>query len=754
MNKSLPHLTLLSVITLCAVFLCSQASAQVFKTGKGYLNLTKGASGGTFEPGDILEVRSTFALQNGTMGLVRYVDTIPTNTSYVVGSLKLTTNEGVPFRTFTDAGNDDAGMYDPVTRTLKMNAGHTNDAGGKVTSTNPSIDRNSAPYINNVSKPSFYGSTCIIVASYRIRINNVPVNTQLYSFGGAFHYIFNNVDRIARLPSFLIKVAPNLGLCVNKVSQNSIIDNGGTFGQGTSQTRTTNSSLVTGYTFTSINANSPNDGFYSIVNNTSSTGATNNNVNYNGASSRVFGNWEIGGDHTSATNQAAGNPSRPVNTSAGYMLVVNADYVNGVAARQPISNLCDETFYEFSAWVKNICKYCGCDIDGDGAFSSNYRTAFPGDSSGVKPNLTFEVNGESVYTTGDIAFTGSWVKKGFIFKTKPGEQNITISIRNNSSGGGGNDWALDDLSLSICGPGISVTPTRITDCNNNYINMEATVKYFQQNYGSYVWERSTNAGATWTTTPNSGSTTPTLAPDGQYEYTVQYPPFITSASDNGSRYRLRVASNSGNLGGLNCSYVDTTVASLTIFDCAVLPVDFISFTGSRTSNRNTLNWRTQREVNQSTYTLQRSIDAVNYTDVTIINSQNKEGVNTYNYNDLIAASGKTTYKILIKDLVTGRSKYTNMIALNSGAVSDQPVINILENPFKRNITVEVTTSEKEEIKVSLIDIYGRIVKTGNYAVDPGYRKINFNDLDALSPGFYALKINIGGQTVTKKMIKQ
>jgi hypothetical protein len=283
--------------------------------------------------------------------------------------------------------------------------------------------------------------------------------------------------------------------------------------------------------------------------------------------------------------------------------------------------------------------------------------------------------------------------------------------------------------------------------------MAATVKYFQQNYGSYVWEKSTNGGSTWTTTAISGNVTPQLV-SGQYEYTVQYPAFLTTTADDGDRYRLRVASNTGNLATNTCSYIDTTVASLTIFDCQVLPVNFLSFNGSSANLKNTLRWATQREVNPSTYTLERSLDGNVYTTVTTLGSLNQEGTNNYRYTDPLASGKKTWYRILIKDLTTEKTKYTNIVVLN-GAASERPsTIGVLENPFSDVINIEIAAGQEENVTVGLYDIYGRVIRSGKYSVENGYRRISLENLGSYTSGFYLLKVGMGNQTVTKKLIKQ
>ncbi|MDP9040349.1 MAG: hypothetical protein M3N30_00100, partial [Bacteroidota bacterium] len=105
-------LRILSILITAAI--ANPALAQLkIDYGKSYVNLTKGGSGGTIEPGDILEVRATFVVGgsgvNDFADSCGYFDVVPTNTTYIPGTLAIRTNEGKVYKTFTDAAGDDAG---------------------------------------------------------------------------------------------------------------------------------------------------------------------------------------------------------------------------------------------------------------------------------------------------------------------------------------------------------------------------------------------------------------------------------------------------------------------------------------------------------------------------------------------------------------------------------------------------------------------------------------------------------------------
>ena len=148
---------------------------------------------------------------------------------------------------------------------------------------------------------------------------------------------------------------------------------------------------------------------------------------------------------------------------------------------------------------------------------------------GVKPNLTYAINDIDYYSTGDITYSNTWVKRGFIYKTGPAETSFTLTIKNNASGGGGNDWVLDDINLATCYPNLIMNPNDTAKvCAGYAVTITDTVKSYFNNYGNYQWEASSD-GNTWFPIKISGgaiapandphTVTPVLV-NGLYQYYV------------------------------------------------------------------------------------------------------------------------------------------------------------------------------------------------------------------------------------------
>ena len=428
MKKCLPYRIILPFFLFFVAL--GQTHAQTFDYGKTYINVTKGVNGGTVEPGDTLEIRTTFVVRSSYYDSCAYYDTIRPGTVYIPGTLRILTNEGKIYKGFTDAfAGGDCGYTTVVgpNTYIRMNLGYN--------PTDVPATQFRRGRIRNTHRPSFFGSTCIMMASFRVRVT-APIGSTINTGGGAISYKAAGLP--AATPPSIINFATsnaaiytNYGACPNSVGANTLgTEFNGTFGSGPTRNRGTSASVPPGYTYNTFTPNQPNDYFYGIANNTSTNGAYTTLNNWlkpdpdpDGAgplmTHRVFQVWDIIGDHTGAVSPTLGNPAADTvaNNNAGYMLVINSSYKTDSAFSHNISNLCPNTYYELSFWVRSICSKCGCDSNGKGASNSIgppfYIPTATGDSSGVYPNLTIGIDGKDYYSTGNVQYTGSLGKKEF-----------------------------------------------------------------------------------------------------------------------------------------------------------------------------------------------------------------------------------------------------------------------------------------------------------------------------------------------------
>ncbi|MEO6638622.1 MAG: gliding motility-associated C-terminal domain-containing protein [Ginsengibacter sp.] len=205
------------------------------------------------------------------------------------------------------------------------------------------------------------------------------------------------------------------------------------------------------------------------------------------------------------------------NDTSGYMMIVNASFEPGDFFVQQVDGLCDNTTYEFAAWMLNILKNSACG------------------NSGIVPNVTFKIEtlGGTVlqtYQTGNIPGSTSplWKQYGLFFKTPVNINTVVIRMTNNAPGGCGNDIVLDDITFRPCGALVTVainnTSTTINACqgDNTSYTLSSMVTPADVNT-KYQWQKSTDMGVNWSDIAGASNATYVRQPVsglGTYQYRV------------------------------------------------------------------------------------------------------------------------------------------------------------------------------------------------------------------------------------------
>ncbi len=231
--------------------------------------------------------------------------------------------------------------------------------------------------------------------------------------------------------------------CSGNLGDNIFTD--GDFGSGVSNILIPDPQIAPGYSYQ--NTPPPYDGEYCITNNTS-----------------IWGGF---GEYWANINDNSPDPN-------GYMMVVNCDYEPGLFYEELVENLCENTLYVFSVDIFNL-------------------------SDGIRPNVSFLIDGINQYTTGDIPYNFQWNTYGFTFTTSSGQNSVTLALQNNAEGGIGNDLALDNISFRACGPTTLILPEDITNIceDDSELELEATIIGTLYDTPHIQWQQSFDQGNTW-----------------------------------------------------------------------------------------------------------------------------------------------------------------------------------------------------------------------------------------------------------------
>ena len=221
--------------------------------------------------------------------------------------------------------------------------------------------------------------------------------------------------------------------------------------------------------------------------------------------------------------------------SDGRALIVNASFTSGQFYRTEITGLCQNTSYEFSAFLMNVYD----------------RSSGICENGGIPINVRFEIWDQTETSllkegsTGDLQSTNSpqWQQFALTFQSEAGQGSVILKMFNNGVGGCGNDLAIDDIIFRSCGD-----LTEVSDASSNSsgitvcwedapvsLDLKAISDSSVYSDHFYQWQQSSD-NSTWTDI------------SGETADSFQSPPLSSS-----TYYRVKVAEDPANLQNNLCS---------------------------------------------------------------------------------------------------------------------------------------------------------------------------------------------------------
>lgn len=216
----------------------------------------------------------------------------------------------------------------------------------------------------------------------------------------------------------------------------------------------------------------------------------------------------------------------------GKAFIVNASFTADQFYQKTIEGLCENTSYEFSAFLQNV-------------YNIN-SGACP--NTGIPVNVQFQIwdSADTVLIasgdTGDIDGTSNpiWTQYGLVFETGVSQTEVILRMINNGDGGCGNDLAIDDIVFRACGDITTISSDvsgeeDLIICDNQS-SFSATLSVATEMGVFIQWQVSTD-GINWSNITGETSNT-----------------YITPVITTSVLYRVNTATDSGNLGNTFCSF--------------------------------------------------------------------------------------------------------------------------------------------------------------------------------------------------------
>ncbi|MCB9252629.1 MAG: carboxypeptidase regulatory-like domain-containing protein [Flavobacteriales bacterium] len=191
-----------------------------------------------------------------------------------------------------------------------------------------------------------------------------------------------------------------------------------------------------------------------------------------------------------------------------------------------------------------------------------------------------------------------------------------------------------------------------------------------------------------------------------------------------------------------------------------VPVKWLNFDAVLINNNKDvlLNWSTATEINNSHFEVERSLDAVNFTNIGRVESKSVSGNSNFVLNyDLIDLKvnqlGPNVIYYRIKQVdFDGEYSYSHIEVIN---LKDAGLVKVYPSPIKDDLTITFGPDQfKNKVKVTINDMTGRTVYEKMLDVPPAgqfVESISFKHLDA---GYYSISISDERETKVFKVYKQ
>ncbi len=184
---------------------------------------------------------------------------------------------------------------------------------------------------------------------------------------------------------------------------------------------------------------------------------------------------------------------------------------------------------------------------------------------------------------------------------------------------------------------------------------------------------------------------------------------------------------------------------------AALPLNLISFKGTKTKEYNSLTWITDNEKNVSHFEIERSFDGNEYTKIDETKALNSISKNNYAYQDyeVSAVNNKETvyYRLKIMDK-DGSYIYSNVIALKP---QHSNTISVYPNPVKGgSVYIKFNEEVRGKVSVKINDVNGKTVAVHNVSAN-GTEPIKISTSN-FTRGLYTLQVITENNVATSKLI--
>lgn len=214
----------------------------------------------------------------------------------------------------------------------------------------------------------------------------------------------------------------------------------------------------------------------------------------------------------------------------------------------------------------------------------------------------------------------------------------------------------------------------------------------------------------------------------------------------GQTYYLMVNKWSAGGAGFTLDWTGST-ASL---DCAVLPVELLSFEGRMLRKEVELTWSTASEINNDYFLVEKSTDAENFESIAYVKGAgNSNTLKSYISYDKKPVIGFNYYRLKQVDY-DGKYEYSSIIPVKN---DPSLVFSVSPIPAGDHMTIYFNSDKSGNLTIHILDTKGKTVSGKKVPVEEGSNILEI-DISSVSQGIYMLRlIEDTGISYSSRLVK-
>ena len=186
----------------------------------------------------------------------------------------------------------------------------------------------------------------------------------------------------------------------------------------------------------------------------------------------------------------------------------------------------------------------------------------------------------------------------------------------------------------------------------------------------------------------------------------------------------------------------------------VLPIELTSFTATCDGRSTLVEWTTATERNNDYFSLERSDDAINFTEIArVAGAGNSIEPIDYAYTDYGIHGGDNYYRLVQVDY-DGTRTTSEIIVTNCVETAEgEPDVQAYPNPFNDELTVVLDNFGNRAATIEVYDMLGKLIYTNKIAAPQNTYETILN-LSNLPPAAYTVRVSTTDFVINRNVVKQ